>query len=682
MAVVQMQKIDIIAMKKDRKHVLELLQSRGTVHITDPGEDTSGFKTTSTTSSRLHYERRVANTDEALKILQEYVPEDKSLFDSLKGKDDTERRTYDEIVKKRHWYNTMVASIIEHGRQITGLENDIARYNVSIEGLAPWLDMDIPINSTGTKSSETFIGSMAPDLKESDIKALIDKRDPSLKDKYEIFVVSSDKTQTCICGVCHRNDSEAFNNALRSEGFVRISFFSHRTPEGKVEKYKKDITRCKEDIEKIKAKLKKYAEKRGEFKILSDYYRIRASKYKVLGSLLQSDSTFLITGAVPAKTAPELVSELEKRFELYVELSDYGKDEEAPVLLKNRYPLSSGEGILESYGLPSKGEIDPTGPMCICYIILFGLMLSDAAYGFIVSLVCFILLLKFRKMADSMRKSLTLFMYCGLSTLFWGVMFGGFFGDLISVVSRTFFGHQVDFKPLWFAPLDDPMKMLVVSLVIGIVHLYLGVIMKAVQYAKNRDIVGIISDCVSWLMLITGLIMMLMPTPIFASVTGITIEFSDTMVTVSRVVAIVGAVIILFMAGRKNKNPGARLALGLYDLYNVTSWLSDILSYSRLLALGLATGVIAQVINQMGSMKGKSVGGIILFIVVFIIGHLFNLAINLLGAYVHTCRLQYVEFFGKFYEGGGKKYVPFAEKTKYVNISKIKQNDDKEDLVS
>ena len=136
----------------------------------------------------------------------------------------------------------------------------------------------------------------------------------------------------------------------------------------------------------------------------------------------------------------------------------------------------------------------------------------------------------------------------------------------------------------------------------------------------------------------------------------------------AKALAIIGAVGLLLMSGRANKNVALRIALGAYDLYNITGWLSDVLSYSRLLALGLATGVIASVVNQMGSMAGKSVFGVILFIVVFIGGHIFNIAINLLGAYVHTNRLQFVEFFGKFYEGGGRAFNPFKANTKYVDI--------------
>ena len=147
-----------------------------------------------------------------------------------------------------------------------------------------------------------------------------------------------------------------------------------------------------------------------------------------------------------------------------------------------------------------------------------------------------------------------------------------------------------------------------------------------------------------------------------------TIVFPPALQTLSKGLAIIGAVGILLMSGRSSKNPGLRIALGAYDLYNITGWLSDVLSYSRLLALGLATGVIASVVNQMGSMAGDGIFGAIVFIIVFIIGHVFNLAINLLGAYVHTNRLQYVEFFGKFYEGGGREFHPLRADTKYVDI--------------
>ena len=175
-------------------------------------------------------------------------------------------------------------------------------------------------------------------------------------------------------------------------------------------------------------------------------------------------------------------------------------------------------------------------------------------------------------------------------------------------------------------------------------------------------------DVVLWFMLLIGLILMLLPSDIFASIAQTTIVFPGWLNTLAQVMAAAGAIGIVLMSGRSNKNPALRIALGAYDLYNITGWLSDVLSYSRLLALGLATGVIASVINQMGSMLPNNVIGVIFFIIIFIFGHALNLAINLLGAYVHTNRLQFVEFFGKFYEGGGRPFHPFRENTKYAEI--------------
>ena len=213
------------------------------------------------------------------------------------------------------------------------------------------------------------------------------------------------------------------------------------------------------------------------------------------------------------------------------------------------------------------------------------------------------------------------------------------------------------------------MRRLMYSLLFGCIHLFTGLGIKGYLCIKNKDYMAFLCDVVFWFLLILGLLLILIPSSMFASMFGLEVTFPAFVHVLAKGMAIGGALGILLFAGRRRKNQwGIRLALGAYDLYNITGWLSDLLSYSRLLALGLATGVIASVVNQMGSMMGRSIPGILLFAVVFLVGHTFNLAINLLGAYVHTCRLQYVEFFGKFYEGGGKEFTPFRSNTKYVDI--------------
>ena len=212
------------------------------------------------------------------------------------------------------------------------------------------------------------------------------------------------------------------------------------------------------------------------------------------------------------------------------------------------------------------------------------------------------------------------------------------------------------------------MKLLVYSMLFGTIHLFTGLAIKGYMCLRDKKYMDFFCDVILWFVFLIGLLIMLLPSDIFASIAQAQIVFPPAVNALGKWMAILGAVGIVLMSGRANKNFGLRIALGAYDLYNVTGWLSDVLSYSRLLALGLATGVIASVVNQMGSMGGKSVFGVILFIFAFVVGHIFNLAINLLGAYVHTNRLQYVEFFGKFYEGGGRAFNPFKENTKYADI--------------
>ena len=359
---------------------------------------------------------------------------------------------------------------------------------------------------------------------------------------------------------------------------------------------------------------------------------------------------------------------LMERYDCAVDVEELREDEEAPVILKNNPFSANMEGIVESYGLPHKGEIDPTTVMSFFYIFFFGMMLSDAAYGALVALVCGILVRKFPGMSPGMKKSLKLFFYCGLSTLVWGILFGGYFGNIVDVVSEKFFGHTVTVPALWFIPLNDPMKLLVYSLLFGVIHLFVGLGIKGYLCLKDKKYMDFFCDVVLWFMLLAGLILMLLPSDIFASIAQTEIVFPPVLNRTAQILAAAGAIGIVLMSGRGNRNPALRLALGAYDLYNITGWLSDVLSYSRLLALGLATGVIASVINQMGTMLPDNIIGVVFFILIFLVGHAMNLAINLLGAYVHTNRLQFVEFFGKFYEGGGRPFSPFKENTKYTEV--------------
>ena len=671
MAIVQMQRINICALKKNRKAILERLQELGAMEIDIQLEDDNLGEKQDVASSRALFERRAQTADQALAILNIYVSEKKGMLDSLAGKPLVEKELFEKAAENQDQYMATASRIVTLDKQIAESKAAVLKVQNQVDALAPWLSLTVPVNYTGTQKTAVLIGTMPNPQDQQSILNLLAGAVPDVE-AVDVELISTDKDFTYLAVICMKQDAGKVEEVLRTGGFSKPSSPVQKIPE----EYKKDleaeIAKAQEQAKQLESELAECAVSRQELELISDYYRTRAEKYRILGEIPQTASTFAISGYVPAAKADAIVKELSEHYGAAAETEGIKEEEEPPVLLHNNRFSESVEGVLASFGLPAKGEIDPTFFTSIFYVFLFGLMLSDAAYGLIVSLACGIVLLKFPRMETNLRKSVQLFFWCGLSTLFWGVLFGGYFGDALDVISETFFGHKISIPALWFVPLNEPMRMLLYSMLFGVIHLFTGLALKGYMYIRDHKYMDFVCDVIFWYMLLLGLIGLLIPSSMFAGIAGKQIVFPAALNAAAKWSAILGAVGIVLFSGRSSKNPALRIALGAYDLYNITGWLSDVLSYSRLLALGLATGVIASVVNQMGSMGGKSIGGVILFIVVFVIGHVFNMAINLLGAYVHTCRLQYVEFFGKFYEGGGKPFEPFKLKTKYVDLKEEK----------
>lgn len=667
MAVLQMQRVSICALKKDRKAILERLQSLGVMEISRIVDEDETFEKMDTMNARLSFEKKAHMADQALDVLEQYVPEKHSMFSGLEGKQLVENDRFQKAVAEKEEIMDAAAGLIADSRSIAEKKAAILKTENQIESLAPWLLLDVPMNCEGTRNTALLIGTMAADTTQETVYEVLAGQLPET-DAVDVQIISSDKDAVYLTVLCMRKDASKVEEALRGAGFARPSNAVEKVPAAMTEELECRIGELNREIEETVSRIKERENRREDLKCISDYFRIRAEKYQVLGTLPQSRRTFIISGYVAEKAVPAIEKAIGEKYDCVVDVQELKEEEEPPVILKNNAFSDSVEGVLESYGLPHRGEFDPTTIMSFFYVFFFGMMLSDAAYGAIIAIACFVALKKFPRMSRGMHKSLKMFLFCGISTIVWGVLFGGYFGDAVNVISRVFFGQEVTVPALWFAPLNDPMKLLLYSLGFGLVHLFVGLGIKGYMEVREGRILDFFCDVVLWYVFLIGLILMLIPSEIFASIAQMQIVFPPALGMLAKVFAIAGAAGLLLMSGRDNKNPVLRIALGAYDIYNITGWLSDVLSYSRLLALGLATGVIASVVNQMGSMLGKSFAGVLLFIAVFLVGHTLNLAINLLGAYVHTNRLQFVEFFGKFYEGGGKPFEPFETDTKYVDI--------------
>ena len=668
MAVLPMQHIRIYALKENRKAILELLQRRGAVEITDPKISSSLFQKMDTSTAQSTFEKSAATAQQALEAVLALAPEKGGLLKMLEGRRSLSLEDYENRVKEREEISKIASRIVLLQKEIGDQKAEIVRLQTQIEALTPWYALDISMRVKETKNARVFIGIFPQEYTEAGLKEAIAKADSSLSVPV-CEIVSSLNQQTCTFLMCKKSEGEAMETAIRSLGFSYPQNPSKVPPKKRQEILQERVEKAEAIIRKDEEEILSYQDQTDRLRFLADYYTMRTDKYAVLGRLAQSPHTFLVTGYVVKEEAPALQKELEENYQAFVELSDPGKKEDVPVKLKNNGFSSPVEPVLEGYSMPGRGEVDPCSVMAIFYYLLFGMMLSDAGYGLIMVLGCGWVLHKYRRSMESgLRKTLTMFLYSGISTTFWGVMFGGYFGNAIPMIAQTFFHTNVAIAPLWFDPVSDPMRLLVFSLLLGVIHLFAGLGMQFYQLAKQHKWADAIYDVVFWYLLVGGLIVYMLSTPLVTGMLALTFLLPENVGLVGAVLAGIGAVGIIATSGRSSRSFGKRLLKGLYGLYGISSWLSDVLSYSRLLALGLATGVIANVFNQMGAMAGDGSIGAIFFAVVFVIGHVLNIAINLLGAYVHTNRLQYVEFFGKFYEGGGRKFSPFSIKTKFFTI--------------
>ncbi len=667
MAMLQMQRITIYALKKDRKQLLEALQRRGVIEVSDLLPEDNVFHKSDVSVAKSGFDKSIASAKDAVAILNHYIPSSKSLLSALNGRSEVPLQVYEAFSEKYDSVIKTAGRIQALTKEIAENKADILKYQLQVEMLTPWVGLDIPMNFQGTKYTKSFIGTL-PNTWE--LEAIYGKLAEFMP--LNVDIISSSKEQTCIFVLCTREHADKVYEALREEEFTLPSITFDHAPAGQLENLKGLIYNAEAVITEAEKEIISLGKYKDDLLFLQDYDTMRSEKYEVIGHLLQSKNTFVITGYIPKKDADQLKNEVMAKFDAAVEFDEPTEDEDVPVMLKNNGFSGPLEGVLAGYSLPGKGEVDPTMVMSLFYYMLFGLMLSDAGYGALMVFGCAFGLMKFRNtMEPSMKKTLKMYLYCGISTVFWGAMFGSYFGDVVDVIARTFFGRTTMdpvIPPLWFFPVNEPMRMLAFAMLIGLIHLLTGLGMKFYQLLLQKDWKSILYDVVTWFTLIVSSTVILMSMDMIKSILGINVTIAPIVIKIMTALAAISALAIIATNGRESRNPFKRFLKGLYALYGITGYLSDVLSYSRLLALGLATGVIGNVINKMAAMPAKGLLGPVFFIIIVLFGHTLNIAINALGAYVHTNRLQYVEFFGKFYGGGGRMFSPFNMKTKYYKI--------------
>ena len=660
MAAVEMRKLTVIGLNSGRAPFIYELMHLGVVEINAQDgivsdEDADWlpdiFRTSNSADvSRL--EGDIIRVSTALEAIAKYDPAKKPLLITRKEMGREAFIAYMNKVRtdtERNMDKAIAAyKVINDGKA------EINHLRSQIIGLQPWVKLDIPLEMNETEYVSVIHGVTGAKVQSGQLMTAVTERVPSAI----VQEVGADKQQKYFSIILLKEEKDALYEALRPFGFSAISMADQKgTPTEAIHHYETRIKEIETSIAENEKVLADLSPARKDIEFLYDLLVTQRDRARIVGEMLSTDTVFYFDGWMPARAQAE-VEELLQRYEFYYDIQVPDEEEEVPVLLHNSSVATPFEAVTNMYSLPSRKDIDPTTILAPFYFIFFGMMLSDAAYGIILSALCFFVLKKY-KPEGTIYKMFKMFFYCGISTFIWGALFGGWFGNFFTVAADTLLGKEFAIQPIWFNPLEEPMRLLIFSLILGAIHLFIGMGVQAYMYFRDGQAVDAICDIILWYVLLIGLVLF--------AVGG---SVAPVLSAVGKIMSIVGAVGIFATGGRKKKGIVGKITGGLGALYGITSYLSDILSYSRLLALGLATGVVAQVINTLGSLAGGGVLGAVILIAALVFGTIFNLAINALGAFVHSCRLQYVEFFGKFYTGGGREFRPFERKTKYVKIVK------------
>lgn len=654
-----MKTVRIIALREDRKRLLEHLQDSSLVQIKKNEHCTEGFSKVDLTSQTQVFERNVALTEQALKVLDEIAPEKKGMFSSFSGRREIDPDEIGVIASKAGDVISVCSRITELSKKCADNAAEQIRIGTSLAQLEVWQNLDIPLNTGDTKSTAVFIGTFPKYYDEKSLSEEIAAQNPKLEFEFEIE--HSENNITCAVIFTPISQKTMAEDVLRNIGFAKPMSPTSHTPKEKSERLVKKREQLYKETEKAREEILSFADRRGDICDTQDYFRIRVDKYRVIGELEHSKHTFVIYGYIPEEDCEKLEKLCNRVSVCHIDFADANDD--APVKLKNNRFAQPAQGIVNMYSPPSHADIDPTPLLAFFFYFFFGMMFSDAGYGLLMT-VAIGVVLKVFKPDTQMRNNLKLFQYCGISTFLWGLVFGSIFGDAPAVLYNHFTGADITMAQLLPWPTIDPQKdaltLMVISIAFGLVHILVGMGCKFYICLKQKDYGGAFFDTGLWMLLLIGI-----------AVLAAGMFMSNILLYVGAVIAIACAVGLVLTQGRHKKGFGKVIG-GLASLYDITSYISDLLSYSRLLALGLTTGVMAQVFNMLATMFGTGVVGTIIMVVILIIGHAINIGLNALGSYVHTMRLQYVEMFSKFYEGGGQEFEPFSLKSKYIKIQEDK----------
>lgn len=648
MAIEKMKKLRLIAVRSRKDALLRELIRCGCVEFSELEDQLQGTEAEAVVKREdgdvASLRSRHSSLSHAIALLDSYAPKKSKLLSAKPELDEA------VLLDDTGLGGALkIAEAIEgHDARIKRISAEESRQRAVLESLQPWLELELPLNCEGTERCSVLMGTIPVKAELAEVGAAL----AAIDEEAELFPVSEDKRVRYVLLVCLREQLAPMQDCLRGFGFTPSSLGgmngSARACKAAAEQSLKDLASEKESCTQY---IVDEAVRRDELKLAADRVSVQISLAEAEDKLYGTESAVVMEGWIPEAREQEL-SEVFERFGCAWETLTPTEDEypNVPVKLKNNKITNALNMVTNMYSLPAYGSLDPNPLMAPFFILFYGLMMADMGYGLLMIIAALVALRKI-KPREGTLSFCQLLLYGGISTFVMGALTGGFFGNALEQIGKICnLGEGWGVLPALFNPMTDTIYILVGAMALGLIHLNTGMVINFVKKAKRGQLADAIwEEGALWVTLV-GIVLFVLK---LGNVSGIP------------VVLVVGALMVFYGGTRGAKGFG-KLTSIFSTFYNtVTGWFGDILSYSRIMALMLAGSVIANVFNTIGAIANN----LVFFIIIFLIGHSLNFLLNLLGCYVHDLRLQCLEYFGKFYEDGGRPFEPLRVKTKYYEVA-------------
>ena len=648
MAILKMKKLRLMAVRSRKDELLRELIRHGCVEFSELEDQIQGSDVESILSRESSdvaaLKSQLTSLNHAIALLDTYAPKKGKL---LSAKPELEDLAFLD--------DTGLSGALKFAGAIEGYDARIKRISAEesrqrgiIDSLQPWLGLDLPLNTEGTERCGVLMGTIPVKQELAAVQAALSEVD----EESELFQVNEDKRDRYVLLVAMKETIPAMQECLRGFGFTASALGSMKgTARECLSAAEEALKELASEKEACAQSIVAEAVRRDELKLAADRVSTKIALAEADEKLYGTASTVVMEGWIPEEREQELIKVFDDFGCAYETLTPTEEEyPEVPVKLKNNKITNGLNMVTEMYSLPAYGSLDPNPLMAPFFILFYGLMMADMGYGLLMVIAALVAMKKIKPRKGSLSFC-QLLLWGGISTFVCGALTGGFFGDALVKIGQIL-GKPSGWGelPALFSPMTDSMMVLIGAMVLGLVHLNTGMVINFVKKTKRGQLADAIwEEGALWVTLI-GIILFVLK---IGNVAGIP------------VVLVIGLLMVFYGGSRSAKGLGKLLSV-FTTLYNTaTGWFGDILSYSRIMALMLAGSVIATVFNTIGAIANS----FWLFIPVFLIGHALNFALNLLGCYVHDLRLQCLEYFGKFYEDGGRPFKPLEVTTKYYNVA-------------